>query len=258
MDNLQDLLKALECPVCFQLMVPPITQCKNGHNICHTCKPKLMNCPTCRGEFTDVRNKFTEQFSHSIEHPCKYKGSGCTKQIRLLSKKRHEKKCPYRPNKCPFFILDSIKCQWEGASTELEQHIRNEHKDESQVTVTSGKQSCGSPSYMKSIHSGSWYQLVFTLDRIFLCYSKIIGNFFYKCYMFVGARGDINNYKYTVSIKTTDGKHSVTATIPCPHYQEFIGGNFPNGKCAVFHKDFTKLCVNKEDKLSFEYEISQD
>ena len=250
----EDLLKSLECPVCFHLMVPPITQCKNGHNICHNCKPRLDHCPSCRGEFTDVRNKFAEEFSEGIEHPCKYKDSGCTKKFRLLSKKRHEKKCPYRSNKCPFFIVDVIKCKWEGASTELEDHIRNEHKDMSLVTVTSGKQSCGNPDYMKHIHGGGWYQAVFTLDRIFFSYSKIIDNFLYQCYMFVGARED-NYYKYTVSLKTPDGKHSATATLPCPHYQEFIGGEFPNAKCAVFHKDFTKLCVNEEDQLPYEYEI---
>ncbi|KAJ4432539.1 hypothetical protein ANN_21162 [Periplaneta americana] len=50
MDTLaQELLQGLECPVCFDYMVPPITLCENGHNICKICKPKLFECPTCKG-----------------------------------------------------------------------------------------------------------------------------------------------------------------------------------------------------------------
>ena len=255
MENIkEDLLKALECPVCFHLMEAPITQCCNGHSICHICKPDLRNCPTCRGDLTDIRNKGLEDLCSNAEYPCKYQISGCLRKFLPGSKEEHEKKCRYGPHKCPCYIVKRIDCQWEGPSTELEQHIRNAHKDESLVTVTSGKRSSCNPDYMKSIHSGSWCQFVFTLGRIFVCYSKIIDSFLYECYMFVGARED-NNYKYTVSIRTSDGNDSVTMSLGCPHYEEFIDGDLPNVKCAAFYKEFTKLCVNEEGQLPFEYEI---
>ena len=257
MENLkQDLMKALECPVCFHFMEAPITLCCNGDSICHSCKPNLRNCPTCRGDLIDIRNKCLEDLCSNAEYPCKYQISGCLRKFLPGSKEEHEKKCRYGPHKCPYYSV--IKCEWEGMGTELGQHIRNEHKGSSLVTFTSGKQSCTSLDYMKHIHGGDWYEVVFTLNSLFFYYSKIIDNFLYVCYMFVGAREDNNNYKYTVSLKTADGNHNATMNLPCPHYQEIIDGEFPNGKCAVFHKDFAKLCVNERDKLPLEYEILQD
>lgn len=47
----QDVKDQLECPVCLELMHPPIKifQCAQGHALCGICRPKCRNCPTCRG-----------------------------------------------------------------------------------------------------------------------------------------------------------------------------------------------------------------
>ena len=255
MEKLKDVLKSLECSVCFHLMVPPITMCSNGHSICHICKPRLDHCPTCRGNLIDVRNKIVEDMSKSFVHPCRYQASGCSPVLVFGPPEEHEKKCRYGPHKCPFYIVYRIKCKWEGTSSQLEEHIRNDHRERNQVTVKSGKQPYSIPNYTKYIYDGSWAQLVFTLHSIFFSYSKIIGNYIHMCYMFVGAREDDSNYKYSVSMKTADGKQNATMTLECPHYQEFIEGEFPNSKCAVFYKDFTIACVNQKDELPFEFEI---
>lgn len=48
--TLTDELAALfECPVCFEITLPPIMQCQVGHLVCSSCRPKLSCCPTCRG-----------------------------------------------------------------------------------------------------------------------------------------------------------------------------------------------------------------
>ena len=246
MENLKDLLRALECPVCFHLMVPPITMCMDGHNICHTCKPNLKHCPTCRGRLVIIRNKFAEEFSESIEHPCRYKDLGCTRDFSLLSKEEHERKCRYGPHKCPYFIAD--ECKWEGTSEQLEKHIKEDHKDKFTVRIGRGKQLNYISSSMEDKH------VVFALGGIFFCYCKVIFKNLYMCYMFVGA-GEDNNYQYTVSMRTSDGKHSVSATLPCPHYQEFIDGEFPNEKCAVFRQEFAEECLNEDELLPCVYEL---
>ena len=61
-----DLLPELECPVCLEYMLPPITMCENGHNICSTCKPKLLKCPTCSGAVMNVRNKSLENLAKKV------------------------------------------------------------------------------------------------------------------------------------------------------------------------------------------------
>ena len=248
----EDLLRALECPVCLCLMQAPIIMCSNGHSICETCKVKLENCPTCRSGFVNIRNKLAEDLSSSIVHPCKYQEAGCTKRFVFGQDEEHEKECRYGPHKCPYYIVDRNKCQWEGPSTQLEQHIRNEHKNMGQVTVTAGKLPHIEPFY--SFRIIAWPVAVFTLDRIFFFYNKSNVNFSYRCFMFVGARED-NNYKYTERVRTADGNHSVITTLPCPHYQEFIDGEFPNAKCAVISNDFLLLCGQQKGSWIIESEI---
>lgn len=41
-------VRALECPICFESAVPPISQCVHGHILCVVCRPKTTRCPVCR------------------------------------------------------------------------------------------------------------------------------------------------------------------------------------------------------------------
>ena len=51
-ENDEQTLPCPECPVCLELLLPPmrIMQCSNGHLVCGTCEAKveLTCCPTCR------------------------------------------------------------------------------------------------------------------------------------------------------------------------------------------------------------------
>ena len=67
------LLGELECPVCMEYMLPPITFCLNGHNICNNCKPMLTNCPTCRQPFVNIRNVALEKLARQMKYPCTFR-----------------------------------------------------------------------------------------------------------------------------------------------------------------------------------------
>ncbi|XP_071866133.1 uncharacterized protein [Bombus fervidus] len=40
--------RALECPVCLESSLPPVSQCVHGHIICVGCRSKTHRCPICR------------------------------------------------------------------------------------------------------------------------------------------------------------------------------------------------------------------
>ena len=52
-DRNKTLREEVECPVCCEEMAPPRTifQCSQGHPVCSSCKPKLVDCPSCREAF---------------------------------------------------------------------------------------------------------------------------------------------------------------------------------------------------------------
>nr|ACO12155.1 E3 ubiquitin-protein ligase sina [Lepeophtheirus salmonis] len=64
-DELKELEGELECPVCMDISRPPIYQCEEGHIICSTCKPLLINCPHCAKKYSEppIRCRFAEKLS---------------------------------------------------------------------------------------------------------------------------------------------------------------------------------------------------
>ena len=50
-DLSKDVMEQLECPVYMQYMLPPITICGNGHNICSSCKQKIQNVQPAENHF---------------------------------------------------------------------------------------------------------------------------------------------------------------------------------------------------------------
>jgi len=60
----------LECPVCLNIMNPPlrIWMCSSSHLVCEPCKERLegRQCPTCRTETVTLRAFIAENFSRSL------------------------------------------------------------------------------------------------------------------------------------------------------------------------------------------------
>lgn len=59
--TVQTILTAIECPVCFNTIPSPFTQCQNGHLLCLKCRARSERCPICRGHYSVVRCLLAEQ-----------------------------------------------------------------------------------------------------------------------------------------------------------------------------------------------------
>ena len=56
----------LECPVCLETMIPPITLCVAGHNVCSNCKKRVPSCPMCKSSFCG-RNRALEEIAKKFQ-----------------------------------------------------------------------------------------------------------------------------------------------------------------------------------------------
>ncbi|XP_021913243.1 uncharacterized protein LOC110826686 [Zootermopsis nevadensis] len=121
----QGLIGLLECPVCMEYMGPPIHQCRRGHLVCSTCKPKLPSCPTCRSRFTESRNLAMEKVADKLHYPCKNAHLGCTDTLRLRDKDGHEANCAYRNYRC----IMVPPCEWKGQHSDILRHVIMSHPD---------------------------------------------------------------------------------------------------------------------------------
>ncbi|PWA60580.1 hypothetical protein CTI12_AA365040 [Artemisia annua] len=115
----------LECPVCLNIMHPPIHQCPNGHTICVVCKSKMQNCcPICRQELGNIRCLALEKVAESIELPCKYHYLGCQDIFPYHIRIRHEESCKYRGYNCPYA---GTECNVTGDIPFLVAHLKADH-----------------------------------------------------------------------------------------------------------------------------------
>ncbi|KAK6925723.1 Seven-in-absentia protein, TRAF-like domain [Dillenia turbinata] len=121
-----EVQELLECPVCTNLMYPPIHQCPNGHTLCSSCKAKMHNsCPTCRNELGNIRCLALEKVAASLELPCQYQLLGCPDIFPYYGKLRHEQSCRFRPYNCPYA---GAECSATGDIPSLVEHLKINHK----------------------------------------------------------------------------------------------------------------------------------
>ncbi|ETN64835.1 hypothetical protein AND_003412 [Anopheles darlingi] len=64
--SMQTVVAALECPVCFDTIPPPVFQCQNGHLVCSRCRVRAERCAICRERYTIGRSLLAEQVYQSI------------------------------------------------------------------------------------------------------------------------------------------------------------------------------------------------
>lgn len=124
-----DLLRKLECPVCLEYMIPPIMQCHQGHSFCQPCCKKITTCPICRSAISGARNFILEDITSNFQYPCKYRRYGCQFSATANNIQQHEATCINGPYKC--IILN---CIWEDIYAKFLEHLSKAHKDNILVT----------------------------------------------------------------------------------------------------------------------------
>lgn len=98
----------LECPVCFEIPLPPIRLCVEGHIVCNECRGRTKGiCPLCRGPNSQARNLLAEGIVARIKTSCKYAKFGCGFTGKLTELRDHwERECDYR---YAFKLLQDIR-----------------------------------------------------------------------------------------------------------------------------------------------------
>ena len=113
----QSVFEVLTCPICHEYMIPPITVCQGGHNICRKCRPTLQikggsKCPRCRKALLDTRNVALETIARGLKYPCRYNGIGCKEKYNMDDIGKHHARCAFRSYDCPIRELEH--CAWNG------------------------------------------------------------------------------------------------------------------------------------------------
>lgn len=216
----ESLLSHLECPVCNMYMLPPIHQCLTGHNICCKCRPKIGQCPTCRGRIENTRNYALESVSAKAKYPCINRMFGCYVVMPGSLIEKHELECTLRTYSC---LIQNAACSWQGKHSDLLHHLKTVHKLSSsyQTKLTYH----GNQFYMYSTN----YEFLIAYDQVFKIGYKYENNSqttFWNCRV-IGSQNQ-NKYKFKIIYSNDLGDFMLVKSGLCLPYtadDEFFNHN---------------------------------
>jgi len=218
------LLSDLECPVCMEYMVPPIKLCMNGHNICSKCIERVQCCPTCRAEFSKIRNVALENIATRQKYPCANRQSGCLELFSIEHIAKHHSGCVYGKIKCPLHLLN--ECSWNGLKNDLKEHAKAAH------TGFLLKGSTFLSSYLSTAVSIVPYH-----DELFTYHKKKKDGRYYCAVQLIGTSSEASKYKCEFTLRAANGIEQISNTFLVRGYSEDWETIFNSGKCLRLDED---------------------
>ncbi|XP_045465932.1 uncharacterized protein LOC123674860 [Harmonia axyridis] len=122
---LKFLPQLLECPICRELMYPPIRECVQGHNFCDSCFDQISICAVCRQPKAKGQNFALEEVSRSLTIDCSNRSKGCTFKGIFTIVDDHERMCPAASLYCP----ESLDCAEKITVGDMMEHCQNFHPE---------------------------------------------------------------------------------------------------------------------------------
>lgn len=115
----------MDWPGWTEYVVPSVRLCVNSqYNICKICWQRILNCPTCRQPFLNIRNLTLEKLVSHIKYPCtywKYGGKGLFAHVRIG---KYQDKCWYSQETCPMAKLKFETCSWTSNYDDTKKQCR--------------------------------------------------------------------------------------------------------------------------------------
>lgn len=200
------LASLFECPVCFEYVVPPILQCKNGHVVCHNCHHKVTFCPTCRDpKQNTTRNLAMEKMAREIKFHCKYSNDGCSASLPYEQTNEHPRTCEYRPYSCP---CPGRSCKWEGKLESIMTHITISHN----AITLDGREVAFVATHFEDPRAVKWVMIQSCFGFNFMLalekHQKAEDIFFSAFVQLIGSRIDAEKFIY--QLKLNGHRHRLT------------------------------------------------
>lgn len=181
----------MECPICLEIMEPPIYQCNTGHSFCSTCKPKLSKCPTCTSPIGNSRNFALESMLDTVKFPCPNADLGCPDFQTRAGLKKHKSTCGYGGNDCPAKTL--LHCNWNGQKSSLKDHVKAKHFLEESKKLTNG--------LLTDTIINDAVHFMYAFGNLFCVYRQLEHNVIYWGVQYLGKVEDAARYYYQIHVR---------------------------------------------------------
>jgi E3 ubiquitin-protein ligase SIAH1 len=248
----EDLLTELECPVCLEYMLPPITVCENGHKICDYCKPKLRHCHTCRGPMLKVRSESLEHLAQQVELPCRFRNFGCTVTLNVDLMKDHQRDCPQMRYNCPMIQGKHLHCPWECRLEGMKEHLKTTHSEkfhEVNDTLSITTKLARKTAYDCIMHA---------MGEIFYVITETDCDEVYGCVQYVGQRKSASKYKYEFSLEKMDKTDKISVCHTTRSSMVRRHDIYKKGRCFRVKFNECKHLMDSDSVLGITVNISKN
>ncbi|XP_066254915.1 E3 ubiquitin-protein ligase sina-like [Euwallacea similis] len=252
--------KLVECPICLEIISPPIAHCQNaGHAMCKTCfnASTLNRCPICTGPMSDTRHVVFEQllenFRTTLLTTCRYTYKGCKYDISSGNKDSHERECKFRTFKCEGKIFAEWKCDWVGPYDQIEDHFKKVHKNNVLLQYrTEALTTFDFNKNFKDVHLISFFdgQAYFYYKHFVDCKDKKV----YWAFQYIGLKSSAQHYFYEFEVYNGPIKKFKISEM-CHTDSDNCEDIFKNEKCVVMSFATVRNFLNNEGELPFRYRI---
>ena len=219
--------------MCLECMVPPIKLCINGHNICSKCRERVQCCPTCRAEFSEIRNVFLENIVTRQKYPCVNKKNGCLESFYIEHIAKHQAGCVYGNIKCPLHLLKM--CSWSGFKSNLKEHAKAEHPRRFLEGST-----LRSPGFLTSL------TVISCFGELFTYYKQKKEGRYYAAVQLIGTSSETSKYKCEFTLRAENSIEQISNTFLVRSYSEDFEAIFNSKKCFILDKETAKFFVADE------------
>ena len=241
----KDVLEALECPVCLEYMLPPITFCGNGHNICKSCRQKIQKCPTCRETLSDTRNKSLEKLALKVDRPCPNEKYGCTLTFPIALISEHQDVCQFGPFDCR--LKDRTQCEWAGTLKEIKDHVLLKHlllvRPVTRQTVK------------KFSKDNVYVDILRSSDNLFFEAYEVIGDAYYYIIQHIGPEEEASQFKYKFILGS--GADEITVSSVARSYAVDVQEVYNTGRCVKLFYDTLQRFITEDKGLQYHVEITK-
>ncbi|XP_050298019.1 E3 ubiquitin-protein ligase sina-like [Anthonomus grandis grandis] len=254
-----DPTKVAECPLCLDIITPPVSQCDVGHSMCKKCfqQSKQSHCPICLQPMTNRRHVAFEQLLESLrdklEITCRYSSNGCKYQITPETKETHERDCRHRTFKCEGNLFADWKCNWTGRYEDLENHFKREHKNHTvmqyrtEATLKINFQRDFKDIQLISFFNGQAY--FYYKHRVNVQKQKV-----YWAFQYIGLKSNAEHFFYEFEIHNGPIRKFKVTEI-CTNDTVRVEDTFELEKCVVMSFASLRNYLDAEGELSFRFRI---
>ncbi|XP_068081463.1 E3 ubiquitin-protein ligase sina-like isoform X2 [Anabrus simplex] len=242
-DPQAELLKCMECPVCYRYMVSVIEECKNGHCICADCRKNMRSCPQCKSVFTGQRNRLAEKMAAIMTFPCQNFDAGCSEMMSGEELIHHYSLCQWRMYNC--FVLD---CRWVGRSYDILDHFKNKHR----ANVLTGE---ANTIIWKNGTKKNCFLMCIN-EALFICIQEIIEDIFAVIVQFIGPREKASDFQYKLELMSREKEYQAVFKFPVVDDTETAAKIFKSGGGIQLATPFIKTFVDSKNTLVHKLEVT--